>query len=112
MSEDRVPLSGREPKDGTHLRVPNVERLPDGQHVDHWILSDEERAKGFVRPVRRAYIHTKCGVVTTMPLKIAETYAARPGFYGSTFCCGCSEYYPVGEFGHFYWEGTDEKVGA
>lgn len=28
-----------------------------GQHEAYWILSDEERAKGFVRPVRSSYRH-------------------------------------------------------
>lgn len=28
-----------------------------GQHEVYLVLSDEERAKGFVRPVRRAYVH-------------------------------------------------------
>lgn len=28
-----------------------------GQHRAYWILSEEERAKGFVRPVRRSYAH-------------------------------------------------------
>lgn len=29
----------------------------NGQHTSYWVLSEEERAKGFVRPVRRAYKH-------------------------------------------------------
>lgn len=29
----------------------------NGQHADYWVLSKEERAKGFVRPVRRSYKH-------------------------------------------------------
>ncbi len=28
-----------------------------GQHESYWVLSEEERAKGFVRPVRHAYVH-------------------------------------------------------
>ncbi len=28
-----------------------------GQHGSYWILTEEERAKGFVRPVRRSYTH-------------------------------------------------------
>lgn len=28
-----------------------------GQHTSYWILSESERAKGFVRPVRRSYVH-------------------------------------------------------
>ncbi len=28
-----------------------------GQHVSYWVLSAEELAKGFVRPVRQSYVH-------------------------------------------------------
>lgn len=28
-----------------------------GQHGAYWILSEEERRRGFVRPVRRTYVH-------------------------------------------------------
>lgn len=37
--------------------APTEERLEDGQHADHWVLPEEEREKGFVRPVRRKYRH-------------------------------------------------------
>lgn len=91
--------------------APTEERLADGQHTDHWVLSPEEIAKGFVRPVRRTYVHEKCGVATTMGQRIAETYAAQPGYYGATFCCGCRDYFPIGERGQFVWDdGT--KVGT
>lgn len=53
-----------------------------------------------------------CGTVTTMPTSIAETYAAQPGFYGSTFCCGCRIYLPVGPRGEFIWDGTKDRVGT
>jgi len=53
-----------------------------------------------------------CGTVTKMPRQIAETYAANPGYYGSTFCCGCHAYLPVGKHGEFVWDGTDERVGT
>lgn len=53
-----------------------------------------------------------CGVVTSMPVAIAETYAANPGFYGSTFCCGCGTYLPVGAKGEFVWDGTSDRVGT
>ena len=108
--KQRVPLSGNEPtSDGP---APTDERRPDGQHKDHWILPEEERAKGFVRPVRRSYTHEKCGVVTNMPQAIAETYARQPDYYGQTFCCGCRDYFPVGPDGEFVWAGTNEKVGS
>ena len=83
-----------------------------GQQKAYVVLSDEERAKGFVRPVRRSYIHQKCGVVTTMGQSLAETYARDPNFYSGTFCCGCGTHFPVGEDGEFVWDGTSEKVGT
>jgi hypothetical protein len=83
-----------------------------GQQKGYVVLSDEERAKGFVRPVRRSYVHQKCGVVTTMGQRLAETYAADPSFYTGTFCCGCQAHFAVGEDGEFVWDGTDEKVGT
>jgi len=74
-----------------------------GQHGDHWVLPESERAKGYVRPVRTRYRHEPCsaapgGFVTTMGYPIAETFARDPKFYGSTFCVGCRQYLPVGEF--------------
>ena len=58
-----------------------------------------------------------CGVVTTMGLQIAETYAVNPSYYGKTFCCGCKDYFPVGAEGEFTWiepDGTEngERVGT
>jgi len=93
---------------------------PDHREIDpvtglqkaYVVLSAEERAKGFVRPVRRGYIHTKCGVLTTMALPIAETYARDPYFYSGTYCAGCRAHFPVGEGGEFVWDGTDKKVGT
>lgn len=85
---------------------------PVGQHRDYIVLSDEERAKGFVEPVRRSYVHLKCGTKTTMGQKLAETYAREPEFYSATFCCGCNVHLPVGAEGEFVWDGTDQKVGT
>lgn len=89
---------------------------PDGMQKSYLVLSAEERAKGFVRPLRTKYIHAKelggCGVVTVMGDAIAQTYARDPKFYGGTFCVGCGTHKPVGENGEFYWDGTTEKVGT
>ncbi len=133
------------------------ETYPDGQQKVHVVLSEEERGRGYVRPVRRTYVHTgckpanplrdltaeekvtyadcgnakfeeypkgsplvgrywtekdlapKCGAETTMPQAIAETWAADPRFYGSTFCTCCKKYLPVGEF---VWKETNEPLGT
>jgi hypothetical protein len=86
----------------------------DGMNEAYLVLSDEERAKGFVRPVRRSYVHAKelggCGTVTTMAQALAETYARDPGFYGATYCAGCKTHLPVGEHGEFVWDGPYDPV--
>lgn len=74
------------------------DNTPVSQADAYLVLSEEERAKGFIRPVRRTYVHEKCGRATTMSLAIAETYARNPSFYGSTYCVGCSMHLPLSEF--------------
>lgn len=44
-----------------------------------------------------------------MGVKIAETYARQPDFYGSTYCIGCRKHLPVREF---VWDGTNEILGS
>lgn len=83
----------------------------EGQQKDYVVLAEEERAKGFVRPVRRAYTHLKCGAVTKMAQTIAETYARNPFFYSGTFCCACKSHFPIGEDGEFVWD-DGSKVGT
>lgn len=95
---------------------PNDDRLSRGgddkevpQSEAYLVLSKEEIAKGFVRPVRRSYVHDKCGVMTTMNITIAETYARDPNFYGYTYCIHCKKHLPVSEF---KWANTNEVVGS
>jgi len=98
--------------DGSPVTPDHRELQPNGQQKGYVVLSAEERAKGFVRPVRRSYVHDKCGGVTTMGLALAETYARDPGFYSGTFCAVCGAHFPVGAAGEFTWDGTNEKVGT
>jgi hypothetical protein len=53
----RCTVSGNVPVNPDDASVPNSATRPDGQHVDHWVLCAEERAKGFVRPLRTSYVH-------------------------------------------------------
>lgn len=94
----------------------NVPESEGKQNKKYLVLSEEERAKGFVRPVRRSYIHVRvghpqgtCGVETKMGLALCETYARDPKFYGSTWCVGCAAHLPVGEF---VWAEDGEVVGS
>jgi hypothetical protein len=103
--------SGEEPKSfGSPAPDPSTDAR--GMHPSYWVLSEAERAKGFVRPVRNAYLHATCGSVTTMGRALAETYARQPDFYGATMCVCCGGHFPVGEHGEFTWAGTTEKVGT
>lgn len=115
----RCTVKGEEPTNPDDAPVPNSGKLADGQHADHWTMCPTEIIKaGFKRPVRLKYEHVGppggkgCGVVTSMPQAIAETYAANPGYYGRTFCCGCHDYFKVGAEGEFVWDGTNDRVGT
>lgn len=86
---------------------------PVPQAGTYLVLSPDELAKGFVRPVRRSYVHEACGAVTTMAQTIAETYARTPSFYGATYCTTCQQHRPVGEHGEFRWDDEQgSKVGT
>lgn len=165
IKENRTTTSGKPPEPGLeNSGAPGPINPLTGQHTSYWILTEEERAKGFVRPVRDRYQHVGlpapryplrdltaeeleryptqgyikyedypesesplvgrfwtqaqldkvdkgCGWVTTMGSAIAETYARNPRFYGSTFCSGCREHFPVGPFGEFTWL-DGERVGT
>lgn len=94
-----------------------VDETPRPQQEVYLVLSEEEIAKGFVRPLRHAYQHLTCRTTTTMGGAIAETYARNPTFYGATYCCHCRMHRPVGADGEFVWVDelgrvTDEKVGT
>ncbi len=98
-----------------------------GQQKGYVVLSAEERAKGYVRPVRRSYVHVGTGAVwngalliqhgiggggavTTMAQSIAETYARDPKFYSGTFCIGCRTHLPLEQFA---WDDfAHEVVGS
>jgi len=67
----------------------------DGQRAAYLVLSEEERSRGLVRPVRVRYTHLACGAITSMGGAIAETYAKDPSFYGATFCIRCGKHFPL-----------------
>lgn len=89
-----------------------VDDVPAPQADAYLVLSEAERAKGFVRPVRKSYKHVTgraCGTVTTMSDELAETYARDPWFYGATYCTGCHMHLPVSEF---MWDDDATVVGS
>lgn len=100
-----------DPKDPRLGHGSDSEPIP--QHDVYLVLSDEERAKGFVRPYREAYRHVECTVdprvVTRMGVALSETYARDPSFYGATYCVACHMHKPVGEF---VWDKDGTVVGS
>jgi len=100
---------GKPPQEIGHPGAPAPIDPATGQHRQYWVLSEAERAKGFVRPVRRSYIHATCGVETIMGLALCETYARDPKFYGATFCTRCRAHFPVAEF---RWAEDGTVVGS
>lgn len=120
MSHDPPPMTMPEPvdrdqrtlTDGSPVTADHREINPaTGLQKGYVVLSAEERAKGFVRPVRTAYVHDTCGKVTTMARSLAETYARDPKFYSGTFCSTCRSHFPVGEDGQFRWYEDDGSTG-
>lgn len=77
-----------------------------------YLILPEGRRKELVRPIRRTYIHEKCGTATTMSLELAQTYAADPNFYSGTYCAYCRTHFPVGTDGEFIWQDDRTKVGS
>ncbi len=99
-------------EDGSPVTADHRDLRPDGMQRGYVVLSESERLKGFVRPVRSAYRHLACGSVTSMGAALAETYARDPSFYTGTFCAQCRGHFPVGTDGEFVWAGTSDKVGT
>lgn len=94
MSDQMLSGGGQVPADDSHKEI----NPRTGQQKGYIVLTPEERAKGFVKPVRRSYIHEKCDSLTTMSVDLAETYARDPEFYSGTFCCVCRNHFPLYQF--------------
>jgi hypothetical protein len=119
MDQDKLKLStttdGQPPRPGyENSGAPAPINPKTGQHEAYWVLSEEERAKGFLRPVRYSYLHKKCGGVTRMGKALCETYARDPKYYGATMCCVCGGHFPLRTVDgwQFFWEPDGDPVGS
>lgn len=115
-SAEAIPVdrSSRTLTDGSAVTDDHRSLAASGQQKAYVVLSAEERAKGFVRPVRRSYRHGKCGGVTSMGQAIAETYARDPKFYSGTFCVQCGKHFDLVINGEpqFAWIDDGAAVGS
>ena len=102
----RVLSSGKPvPEDYSHTEI----EPETGMQKGYIVLTAEERSKGFIRPVRTAYKHLKCGQETRMALSIAETLARDPGFYSGGYCATCRTHFNNVEF---VWPDDGTQVGT
>lgn len=108
----KVTLSGKAPNPDFAGPAPQPPDPMTGQYRDYWVLSPEDRAKGFMRPVRLSYRHDRCGKSTKMNQAIAESFARDVSFYSHTYCATCGNHYPVGPRGEFTWLDSTERVGT
>ena len=73
------------------------------------MITDTEKARGFVRPIRSVIVHKACGERNVLTDAVAEMYARDPKGNTNALCVACGNYFPVVEFN---WEGIEEKVGS
>lgn len=110
MSDARVTLSGKPADPNYNGGAPQPIDPATGMHGDYWVLSEEERSKGFVRPVRNKYIH----VGTTGPTHpLRDLNAREHELYDSEGFVKYEEY-PKGEtssLGRFWTQADLDKVG-
>jgi hypothetical protein len=99
MSDRMLTDGSPVPEDGSHKEL-----KPNGQQKGYVVLTAEERAKGFVKPVRRTYVHETCGSATSMGIALSETYARNPRFYSGTYCVGCGTHFALNQF---HWDDNE-----
>ncbi len=83
---------------------------PDGMQRDYLVLTQEERAKGFVRPVRRGYRHVGIAAPRYSTRDLTPDERER---YGSEGYVKFEEY-PAGAVarGRFWTQAQLDKVGV
>src|ERR1035437_1902957 len=102
MSEEKITLSGNPPDPEYDNSAPQPIDPNTGMHKDYWILSEEERAKGFVRPVRLSYRHI--GVRPKHPIReLTQEEKEQHGKFGYV----AVEIYPSPLIGLFW---TDKQL--
>jgi hypothetical protein len=114
------PIPGHVRCDFCHEYIPAAQRWQhqqlhlgsqsDGQQVSYMTLPPEERFRGSLDQVPKAYMHVRCRGVTLMPEDIIRTYLINPYFYGaSSFCTGCGQHVRQSEL---VWQETGESLAT
>lgn len=77
-----------------------------------WALSDEDKRKGRLRPLRYVYLHETCGALTKVSVTTAEFMASQPYAFKRAYCAHCRAQFAAGPDGEFTWKGSTERVGS
>lgn len=73
IDKPKATLSGRDPVLSKDYGAPDVIDPATGMHKDYWVLPEEDRKKGWVRPFRNTYLHVGIRpVYATRDLSIKE----------------------------------------
>jgi hypothetical protein len=116
MHPDKLKVStttdGKPPREGFETASAPAPIKENGQHEAYWVLSEEERQKGFVRPVRSSYKHVGAPgpqfPLRELTAEEKDAYTASHGFVRF-------EDYPAGHksgsTGKFWSQKDLDKVG-
>lgn len=105
----RCTAKGRQIED-TGTGAPTEEKLGDGQLADHYVMCPEERAKGFVEPVRTAYQHVGIAGPRFPLVDLTDGERERFGDLYAKF-----ERYPESEspqLGRYWSQAQLDKIGS
>ena len=86
--KNKTTTSGKPSKLSTKCPAPEEINESSGQHGAYWVLSEEERAKGFVNPVKESYVHV--GIRPKYPL--CDLDERQKELYGDTDWVKYEEY--------------------
>lgn len=106
MNEQTVLVSGAPvPEDRGHTKL-----KPNGQQQDYVVLTPEERAKGFVKPLRDSYIHRGAPALSNNLRDLTEQEQQEHGKYGYV---KFEEYGPERDplVGKFWTQAEIERAG-
>jgi len=93
------------PVDDSHKQIDPT----TGQQKGYVVLTAEERAKGFVKPVRGIVYPQGLRLPDEYGTALAETYARNPWFLQRHVCCACGAHFDLNQF---HWKTASRWTQA
>lgn len=101
---------GRRPKHPTRPLTPEEQVRYAREGYELFEIYPEDRAPVTGSFWTKKQLNSGCNTTTRMGSALAETWAAKPDYYGATFCSHCGDYFPVAEFVWIEASGQDGPV--